>query len=48
LVLGHYSARYKSLEDHLKESKEIFENSVLAVEGDELEFTWPVFVRNDS
>lgn len=39
LILGHYSARYKTLEDHLVESKAIFDNSVLAIEGEEIEFS---------
>lgn len=30
LILGHYSARYKSLDGHLREAKEVFENVELA------------------
>ncbi len=33
LIIGHYSSRYKTLESHLFEAKEIFENSFLAEEG---------------
>ena len=34
LVIGHYSARYKDLAPFISETKEIFENSILSVEGD--------------
>lgn len=30
LIIGHYSARYKSLEGHLQEATEVFENTELA------------------
>jgi len=33
LMLGHYSTRYTELEPLLLEAKEIFENTILAVEG---------------
>jgi len=33
LLLGHFSARYGSTEDFLKEAKPVFENSLLAEEG---------------
>lgn len=33
LIIGHYSSRYKTLDDHLSEAKSIFENSFLAEEG---------------
>ncbi len=33
LMIGHYSAKYKSLENHLTEAKEFFENTILAEEG---------------
>lgn len=33
LIIGHYSSRYKSLETHLSEAKEVFENTHLAQEG---------------
>lgn len=33
LMIGHYSAKYKSLENHLTEAKEVFENTILAEEG---------------
>lgn len=33
LIIGHYSARYKELDAHLKETKGVFKNSKLAVEG---------------
>jgi ribonuclease Z len=34
LMIGHYSARYKDLQPLLAEAKTIFENTVLAVEGE--------------
>jgi ribonuclease Z len=34
LMIGHYSARYKDLEPLLAEAKTVFENTVLAVEGE--------------
>ncbi len=34
LMIGHYSARYKDLEPLLMESKSIFENTILAIEGE--------------
>jgi len=33
LLIGHFSAKYKSLEPLLQETKTIFENSALAIEG---------------
>jgi ribonuclease Z len=36
LMIGHYSARYKDLRPLLDEAKSIFENTVLAVEGESL------------
>lgn len=36
LLLGHFSARYKSLEGHLAEARAIFPNARLAVEGETL------------
>jgi ribonuclease Z len=33
LILGHFSARYKTYETFLKEAKEVFENTILAQEG---------------
>ena len=36
LLLGHFSARYRDLLPILDEAKAIFENSYLAVEGDEI------------
>lgn len=33
LVIGHYSSRYKVLDDHLSEAKTLFENTFLAEEG---------------
>lgn len=36
LLLGHFSARYRDLTPILEEAKLIFENSVLAIEGDEI------------
>ncbi len=38
LVIGHFSARYKSSEQHLIEAKTIFENTILADEGLEILF----------
>lgn len=38
LILGHYSARYKKLENHLFEAKEVFEASHLGVENKRFEF----------
>ena len=38
LIIGHYSKRYSNLNELLKESKEIFENTFLAKEGDILDF----------
>lgn len=37
LVIGHYSSRYKELDNLISEAKSIFENTVLAAEGDEIE-----------
>lgn len=34
LIIGHYSARYKDLNILLNETKQIFENVVLAIEGE--------------
>ena len=34
LMIGHYSARYKNLQPLLKEAQSVFENTVLAVEGE--------------
>ncbi len=34
LMIGHYSARYKDLEPLLEEARSVFENTVLAVEGE--------------
>jgi ribonuclease Z len=36
LFLGHYSARYKDLTPLLTEARTVFENSYLAVEGDQI------------
>ncbi|UBM59731.1 ribonuclease Z [Marinilongibacter aquaticus] len=33
LVLGHFSSRYKNLDQHLIEAKSVFQNAVLAEEG---------------
>lgn len=38
LILGHYSARYKKLEDHQKEAKQVFENTQLAIEGKRFDY----------
>lgn len=37
LIIGHYSARYKDLSPFLEEAKQYFENTVLAIEGDQIE-----------
>ena len=34
LIIGHYSARYRDLAPLLAEAKEVFQNTVLAVEGE--------------
>jgi ribonuclease Z len=34
LMIGHYSARYKDLDPLLEEAKAVFENTVLAIEGE--------------
>ncbi len=34
LMIGHYSARYKDLQPLLAEAKSVFENTILAVEGE--------------
>lgn len=34
LLIGHYSARYKELDSLLKEAKNVFENTLLAIEGE--------------
>ena len=34
LIIGHYSARYHDLSPLLSQAKEVFENTVLAVEGE--------------
>ena len=33
LLIGHFSSRYKDLNPFLEEAKEVFQNSVLAIEG---------------
>ena len=33
LVIGHYSARYKELDDLLKEAKDVFQETTLAKDG---------------
>jgi ribonuclease Z len=37
LVLGHYSSRYRDLTPFLTEAREVFPNSVLSIEGDDIE-----------
>lgn len=37
LVLGHYSTRYKEIEPILEEAKSIFPNSILAIEGEDID-----------
>ncbi|MEM8564857.1 MAG: ribonuclease Z [Bacteroidota bacterium] len=36
LVIGHYSARYKELDIFLDEAREVFPNTVLAIEGESI------------
>ncbi len=36
LIIGHYSARYKDLQPLLDEAKTIFDNTILAIEGESL------------
>lgn len=38
LVLGHYSGRYRDLEDFKKEAQEVFQNTLLAEDGKEFNF----------
>lgn len=33
LIIGHYSARYNFIDDHLEEARSVFRNTSLAVEG---------------
>ena len=33
LIIGHFSARFKKLDEHLKEAKEIFPHTDLAEDG---------------
>lgn len=33
LIIGHYSSRYKEVETHLVEAKEVFEHTLLGIEG---------------
>jgi ribonuclease Z len=37
LVIGHFSARYESLEPLLEEAREVFPGAILAVEGQKIE-----------
>ncbi len=37
LMIGHYSSRYKELDTLLEEAQSIFENTVLAIEGEEVD-----------
>ncbi len=37
LIIGHYSSKYKLLDQHLIEAKEVFNNTILAFEGMEIE-----------
>jgi ribonuclease Z len=39
LIIGHYSARYQNLQPLLKESQQVFKNTVLGYEGFEFSFT---------
>jgi ribonuclease Z len=33
LIIGHFSSKYESIDQFLEEAKEIFENTMLAIEG---------------
>ena len=33
LIIGHFSSKYESIDPFLDEAKEIFENTLLAIEG---------------
>ncbi len=33
LLIGHYSAKYKTLDEHLAEAKSVFENTILSYDG---------------
>ena len=33
LLIGHFSSKYEKLDDFLKEAKDVFENTELALEG---------------
>ncbi len=37
LIIGHYSSRYKEMDSLIVEARSVFENTVLAVEGEEVE-----------
>jgi ribonuclease Z len=37
LVLGHYSSRYRDLTPFLTEAREVFPNTVLSIEGEDIE-----------
>lgn len=39
LIIGHYSGRYKNIEDFKTEAREFFENTLLAIEGKVFEIT---------
>ena len=39
LLLGHYSARYKELDDFLKEAKSVFPNTIIAEEGEDIQIS---------
>jgi ribonuclease Z len=32
-MIGHFSSKYESIEPFLNEAKEVFENTILAIEG---------------
>ena len=38
LVIGHFSTRYKSLDDLLSEAKSVFKNTELATDGSTFNF----------
>lgn len=41
LIIGHFSSRYSSLDDHLYQARQVFRNSQLALEGEVFEVQLP-------
>jgi ribonuclease Z len=42
LILGHYSSRYKDLSPFLEEARSIFPNTILSIEGEDIEVNYTV------